>query len=194
MATKKKMPISKRFVLLFKKTPMTFKLMLRITGFILSAVCLFSCNQPSTKSEYKSVADSLIFAEKVHDKVNSSVKDYILKDTNKLSDAPVKVISAKPVTKEYSSYKDISLSYKNISGKTITAIRFSWYGLNAFNEPADMGVLDGYGKGSTDVALKNGKIGYGTWNVLSRDLKKVVKAWPTEVVFEDGTTWKIKGE
>ncbi|HET9430456.1 MAG TPA: hypothetical protein VFO70_04730, partial [Chitinophagaceae bacterium] len=93
-------------------------------------------------------------------------------DTAGLYLAPVKVLSAKFVTKEYSNYKDISLSYKNVSGKKIEAIRFRWYGENSFNEPADMGgILEGWGGGFDDDGLKPGAKGYGTWGILSKDGK-----------------------
>ncbi|HUC79780.1 MAG TPA: hypothetical protein VMR70_02655 [Flavisolibacter sp.] len=114
-------------------------------------------------------------------------------DTGGLYLAPVKVLSAKFVTKEYSNYKDISLRYKNVSNKVITAIRFKWYGENAFNEPADMGALrEGWGGGFTDDALRPGATDYGVWSILSRDGKKVLIAYPYEVFFKDGTKWELK--
>lgn len=113
-------------------------------------------------------------------------------DTGGLFLAPVKVLSARFVEKEYSNYKDISLKYKNVSKKRISAIRFKWYGENAFNEPADMGALnEGWGGGFTDDILKPGATGYGTWGILSKDGKKVLIAYPYEVAFEDGTKWVL---
>jgi len=109
----------------------------------------------------------------------------------KLKDCPVKILSAKPVEQEYSNYKDIRLSWKNISKKTISAIRFKWKGENAFGEPADMGVKTGEGGGFSDDKLRPGKSDYGEWSILSRDLKKVTKAWVYEVAFEDGTKWEL---
>lgn len=118
-----------------------------------------------------------------------------LLDTAGVYKAPVKVIAARLVQREYSNYKDIRLTYKNVSNKTITAIRFSWYGLNSFNEPADMGstlIRAGFGGGFTDGRLMPGKSNSGTWEILSKDGKKVVLAWPYEVAFEDGTKWKLE--
>ncbi len=115
-------------------------------------------------------------------------------DTSGLYLAPVKILSARFVTKEYSNYKDIALSYKNVSKKRISAIRFKWYGENAFNEPADMGALnEGWGAGFTDDILRPGATGYGTWSILSKDGKKVLIAYPYEVAFEDGTKWSLTG-
>ena len=69
-----------------------------------------------------------------------------------------------------------------------------WYGTNAFNEPAELGnaVARGFGSGFSDDELKAGRTSNGTWNILSSDGKKIKLAWPTEVSFTDGTTWKIK--
>lgn len=116
-----------------------------------------------------------------------------LLDTIGLHTAPIMVLSARLVRKEYTNYKDIRLSYQNISGKVISGIRFNWYGLNAFGEPADMGGLlkKGFGNGFDDATLRPERIGNGTWSISSQDAKKIVLAWPYEVAFEDGTKWEI---
>jgi hypothetical protein len=101
-------------------------------------------------------------------------------------------LSARFVTKEYSNYKDIALRYRNVSNKVVTAVRFKWYGENAFNESADMGTLrEGWGAGFTDDAIRPGASDYGKWSILSRDGKKVLIAYPYEVVFKDGTKWEL---
>ncbi len=116
-------------------------------------------------------------------------------DTGGLYLAPIKVVSAKFVEKEYSNYKDVSLRYKNVSNKVVSAIKFKWYGENAFSEPADMsGLREGWGGGFTDDALRPGKSDYGEWSVLSRDGKKILIAYPYEVVFKDGTKWELQQE
>lgn len=113
-------------------------------------------------------------------------------DTAGLYLAPVKVLIAKFVSKEYSNYKDIALKYKNVSSKKISAIRFKWYGENSFNEPADMGGLrDGWGGGFTDDGLRPGSTSYGEWSIFSKDGKKVLIAYPYEVAFDDGTKWEL---
>ncbi len=83
---------------------------------------------------------------------------------------------------------------KNVSKKTISAIRFKWTGINAFGEPADMGITNGEGGGFDDDKLRPSKSNSGEWSILSRDLKKVTKAWAYEVVFEDGTKWELNDE
>lgn len=113
------------------------------------------------------------------------------KDTIGISSFPVKITKAVFSREEYSNYKNVSLTYKNISGKKINAIRFRWYGENSFGEPADMtSITDGWGSGFDDSGLGIGKTGYGTWNAFSRDGKKIIVAYPTEVAFADGTKWE----
>jgi hypothetical protein len=48
----------------------------------------------------------------------------ILSDTSGVYKAPVQVLKAKFVERDYSNYKDIQLTYKNVSNKDISAIRF----------------------------------------------------------------------
>ncbi len=163
-------------------------------------IAIVGCEEKKTRSADEIMMDSTNgiseaeFKKHFIDSAMQRIKqDAAFKDTANMSESPIKVISARPVTKDYSNYKDISLTYKNISGKTIAAIRFKWYGINAFGEPADMGVLsDGIGAGFTDNKLKVGKTASGEWSILSKDLKKVVKAWAYEVAFEDRTKWTAK--
>lgn len=144
------------------------------------------------KSKYDSeTAAAKSIDEEADSIVRAKIKEFRF-DTAGLSVAPVLILKARMVEKEYSTYKDIALTYKNVSGKKIEAIRFAWYGENAFGEPADMGIgHDGFGGGFTDDPLKPGKTESGTWSILSRDGKKVILAWPTEVVFEDNTKWMV---
>jgi hypothetical protein len=115
-------------------------------------------------------------------------------DTLGLHLSPIKVISARFVEKEYSNYKDVSLRYKNVSNKKVSAIRFKWYGENAFNEPADLGGLyrNGWGGGFDDEGLSVGRTTSSVWNVLSKDGRKILIAYPYEVAFTDGTKWELK--
>jgi len=139
--------------------------------------------------------DVQIEARRRTDSVIKASTKKALFDTAGLYLSPVKVIQARLVKKEYSNYRDISLTYKNVSGKAIEGIRFRWYGENTFGEPADLGSSglynEGFGSGFTDETLKPGKTSSGEWAILSRDAKKIVLAWPYEVVFKDGTKWKL---
>lgn len=157
----------------------------------------YSCEtkpKPSTAQEF---IDSINRAQKADsltkETITKSINSAYFDDTIGMSSAPVRVIKAQMVEKEYTNRKDISLVYKNFSDKKVEAIRFAWYGLNAFGEPADMGsygLSAGFGGGYTDDPLKPGKTDEGTWEISSKDGRKVVAAWVTEVVFSDGTKWK----
>jgi hypothetical protein len=163
---------------------------------------IMSCEQAKPKFELqkKMELDSFSRAkygessdEHVQKMVNATIAKAMF-DTVGLSKAPVKVLKSKVVKQEYSSYRNIYLQYKNVSGKTIAGIKFKWYGTNAFNEPADLGstFAEGFGVGFTDESLKPGRSESATWDVLSRDAKKIKLAWPIEVSFADGTNWKLK--
>ena len=160
--------------------------------FILTFGFLCSCDQRSQHQKTLDYVDSLKFAIKVDSIVQKKITDAML-DTTGLYSAPIIVVKARLVTREYSNYKDISLTYKNISGKDISAVRFSWHGLNAFGEPADMGTSleRGFGGGFSDGKLRSGKTVTKEWSILSRDGKKITLAWPTEVAFVDGTKWEL---
>ncbi len=169
--------------------------MLRYFVTIFSLFSFLACHQMddtkrgSTLDSTNGISESEFKAHFIDSARKKMNQDIAFSDTASQSNCPVKVIVARPITKEYSNYKDVSLTYKNISNKTIEAIKFKWYGLNAFGEPADMGVSDGIGSGFDDDKLRAGKTVTNQWNILSKDLKKIVKAWAYEVVFEDGTKW-----
>lgn len=165
----------------------------------LISLAFLGCSSNNTSENNN---DSLISNEREAE-IRDSLKQVVDKsitnsliDTAGLSKSPVKVLSAKLNKREYSNYRDISIKFKNVSGKAISGIKFKWYGVNAFNEPADMGnsVLEGFGGGFTDDELRPGKIQESEWSILSRDGKKVKIAWPHEVAFADGTTWKLSGK
>lgn len=165
-------------------------------GLIISlAVLISSCNN-SIQSPKISFVDSVKIQREVEKDVDSIINKITFNaifDTVGLFTSPIKILSSRMIKRDYSNYKDIYISYKNISDKAIDGIRFRWYGLNAFNEPADMGtsiLMAGFGGGFTDETLAPGKVGEGTWEIMSRDGKKIVLVWANEVAFKDGSKWK----
>lgn len=154
---------------------------------------LSSCNFSNKTSEADKVINDIRISEMTDSIINNTSKNMYL-DSTGMDKSPVRVTSAKFVTEEYSNYKKIRLSYKNVSDKTIQAIRFEWYGENAFGEPADMGtsVVAGAGGGFTDEKLRPNASSSGNWDILSRDGKKILMARAYEVVFEDGTKWSLR--
>jgi hypothetical protein len=163
------------------------------------AFAAISCHHNSTQNETEALLsetdrfiDSINIARQADSMTKAVIRNAFF-DTAGIAQAPVKVLSAKLVTQEYSNSKDIRLVWKNVSGNKIAAIRFKWYGLNAFGEPADMGgsgVIKGIGGGLADRSLSPGKTDSGEWSIMSNDGKKIILAWPYEVAFEDGTKWK----
>lgn len=171
--------------------------MKKILLIITISLLFYSCEshkKVKTQSQIKQeISDSLEIKDRVDDymnKLNLSMKW----DTAGFSKSGLIITNAKFFTEEYSNYKSVRLTYKNVSGKRIKAIRFKWYGVNAFGEPADCGNLDydGFGGGFDDSGLGSGRTTYGIWSVLSRDGDKIIKAWATEIAFEDGTKWESK--
>lgn len=155
---------------------------------------ILSCNKkekqysPEIEAKAKAMVDSTINAIKIN------VIEKEAKDSTGMKNSPVQVLNSQLVDREYSNYRDIELKYKNVSDKTITAIRFEWYGKNAFGEPAEMGSTysKGRGAGFTDEKIKPGNVRYGTWDIFSNDAKTITIARAYEVVFSDGTKWKLK--
>ncbi len=177
--------------------------------FLLLASLFLSCtNETELKKENQSTGivksenfseettdlELKIRAKKITDSLINSVTKSALIDTIGLFTSPIKVIKYKLYQEEYSNYKNISLTYKNVSKKRIEAIRFRWYGIDAFGEPADMGygIVEGFGGGFDDDALGAGKARTGSWEILSSRAKKIILAWPIEVIFSDGTKWDIR--
>lgn len=153
------------------------------------------CNQSTNDSKVSEIE----LKAKAEANVDSRVKEItrnLLFDTVGEANAPLKIISAQLFRQKYSNYKDIRLKIKNMSSKRISAARFKWYGENAFGEPADMGGIsimkgsEGFGGGFTETEIGPGKSTTLEWGIYSKDGKKVIKAWATEVVFNDGTKWK----
>lgn len=161
-------------------------------------IFLISCQKSNKQkiSEVESSIDSLEIEQIAREKTDSLLKNYAknkILDTTGMHSSPVKVISSRFIEEEYSNYRNIKLVFKNVSNKTIQAIRFEWYGENSFNEPAEMGNVldDGTGGGFTDQILKPGRTDSGIWNIYSKDGKKILAARAYQVAFSDGTSWKL---
>lgn len=165
--------------------------------YIIAAFSFLSCKNEITEAKktddlIDSLERSILVQKKVDSMIKKSTIDRI-SDTTGMKDCPIKILSAKFIKEEYSNYKKVKLVYKNISKKKIQAIRFEWYGINSFNEPADMtgSYEEGLGGGFTDEILNPGSTNSGIWNVLSVDGKKILYSRAYEVAFTDGTKWEV---
>lgn len=162
------------------------------------------CKSSTNKSSpQKILEDSETFIDSVRTarQVDSMVKETINSVYRNVADSsgswrsPVQVMKAVMVKNEYTSTRSVRLSYKNVSEKKVAAIKFRWYGVDAFGEPADMGdSFEGLGSGLDNDGLNVGAKKTGTWNVYSSRGRKVTSACAIEVAFDDGSVWKLKND
>jgi hypothetical protein len=166
-----------------------FFALLRMT-ILFGCISIYGCKEKN--DNYRIKIDKVAEQRYKDSLMKNIMQNAVFGDTSNLYSAPVIVTKATLVKQEYSNYKDVSLTYKNISGKKIEAIKFKWYGVDAFGEAADMGsTFEGIGGGFDDDGLRAGAIKTGQWSVMSSRGKKITKACPYEVVFADGTKWKV---
>ena len=108
-------------------------------------------------------------------------------DTTGIYKSPIKIVSAKYIKYNYSDLRSVQLIYKNVSSKIVEAIRFEWYGENAFGEIAE----NGHGSGVSDEIIEPNQTRTGVWKTRSKDGKNIILAKPVEAVFSDGSKWKL---
>lgn len=149
----------------------------------LSALLIISC---------ESKTDKAIREMRAQQYADSILRD-MASDTTGVYLSPIKITDSKMVPSESGTSRDIQLTYTNISKKAVIGIKFKWKGSNVFGDPAQMGgTMDpGIGGGWTDKSMKPGATTSSTWEIYSKDGRKVDKAWPIEVVYEDGTKWTL---
>ncbi|PZF71702.1 hypothetical protein [Taibaiella soli] len=154
-------------------------------------ILLLSCNRANLNCERTVVEEttSKNYVDSFHNALLSRVEF----DTVGVEQAPVRIAGYHLVQKKGTHYKSVALTYKNISAKKIEAIRFKWYGTDSTGAPVEMGyAATGIGGSFDDEPLEAGKERTATWGVLTNKLDTITKAWPTEVVFEDGSKWESK--
>lgn len=89
---------------------------------------MLSCNQKDNTDELLEQLQNKKIEDSIHQKaIVDFPHDIWTSDTIGISKAPVRVLKSQIVRKEYSTYKDIRLTYKNFSDKKVVAIRFLWY-------------------------------------------------------------------
>ena len=164
-----------------------------------STILIFALLQckSSPKQEHsvrKSTVDTFRIGKK-NDSLFEAEEDSISSfefEVNKEGKAPVKVLNAAFVSKINTEYKDVQITYKNISKKVIASIQFRWIGVNAAGKPAEVGQpdIDDAGGGIEEDSLAAGKQQTSVWAISSRDGKKITRVWVHEVVFTDGTKWE----
>lgn len=163
--------------------------MKKILFFISLSLFLFSCKSDEEKAKEQYIKDSITIA--VMDRMADNMIERNF-NNDEIKKAPVKIISCKYIQDSTSTSKHIEIFYKNVSNKNIVAVRFKWYGLNIYGEPADAGGMDGFGGGSSEQHVKpNEEVGV-TWDIYSRNGNTIKGCRPEVVIFEDGTKWSLK--
>ncbi|WP_143883294.1 hypothetical protein [Chryseobacterium binzhouense] len=156
---------------------------------ILILIFLFSCKTEIEKASEQQIKDSImnVLMDEMGD--NFIERNF---NNNEIKNAPVKILFCKFVQDSTSTQRNIELFYKNVSKKNIVAVRFKWYGENIYGDPADMGIYKGYGGGSSEQLVKPNEEAVVSWNNYSNDGKNIIGCRPEEIVFEDGSKWKLK--
>ncbi|MBF4493512.1 hypothetical protein IRZ83_15225 [Flavobacterium sp. JLP] len=115
-------------------------------------------------------------------------------DTTNIKTSPVKILSSKLFKNEYSDHKDIQLIYKNVSKTDIKAIKFEWYCENSFDKPASgrSFFIKGEYTGETTFLLKKQNTAFKIWEDFSTDANTIIAARAYEVIFTNGTKWKLR--
>ena len=115
-------------------------------------------------------------------------------DTVFSKESPIKIISCRLQKNQYSDHMDFHIRYKNVSGKTIQAIRFEWNCKNAFDKPSSGKLFfeKGRSEGYCTRTLKPGASNYKVWEDFSTDASSITFSRAYYVVFTDGKKWKFK--
>lgn len=162
---------------------------------VVALLCVLTAAMPGCNSNSSSPTTPPAIASLQPDSLTQDqLIDMVFSDTSGLFLAPVKVTSFDIVKSKSGDYRNVYLTYRNTSNREISAIKFMWKGVDAFNEPAQLGSTHarGYGIGSIDNGIAPGKTDSSTWQVMSGDVKTIINAWPVQVSFADGGSWKLK--
>lgn len=157
---------------------------------IILAVLLYSCDASSNKNKLneKQLKEAQLKSAQIVDNSLAKLKD----DSVKIANAPIKVTNFKIVKVEYSDYRNVQVTYKNVSDKTIEAIKFGIKGRTAFDKPAEFtGGFNGKVYGNIDEPIKPNKSNTVTFAVNSSDLKFIDYVRPYEIVYSDGEKFKL---
>lgn len=166
--------------------------MKKIILLTLASILFISCDKKN-----RTEAEQVELDKKIDSIVDQTIKSTIegsILDSTGMETSPIVVLQSKIIEKEYSNYRDLYIKFKNVSKKNIEGIKFEWYGVDVFGEPADMGnsYISGRGGGFYDEKIKPNKTKEGTYSILSRDAKKIKMIRAYEVIYEDGSFWKLE--
>lgn len=154
---------------------------------LLPLLFLSACGMQGGKTA-NNTEDSLTRALKEEEKMWNR----IYWDTANIAAAPIKVIEA-TVAGEEEFKREAILKFQNVSQKTVDAVRLSYYEVNAYGEPTSTGSGSYYSRGhgslSYEIPLPPNEIATAK-AIPGFGARKIAKAWPTTVVFSDGSKWE----
>lgn len=157
-------------------------------------VIIISCNKTNKKEFSDHTQTNPKTEQNYSNKLsfNDSIKQVLL-DTTNTHNSPIRIISSKIFNDPYSDHKNIKITYKNVTKKDIKGIKFEWYCLNSFEKPASGKSFFVKGKSTGIVTdyLKKGKTKSKIWEDFSTDALTIPSVRAYEVIFNDGTTWKL---
>jgi len=161
---------------------------------VLSILFISCSNNRTTLENEKRINDSIQNTAKL--KMEEMMKPINMFSDTTGTNCPIDVYSAELFeTEDYNNSKGIKIKYRNISSKTIVAVSFTAYGVDAFNEPVDlMGKEELIGimtTKPTEERLKPGKSSSNKWTTRNNECRKIVKANAFQVAFSDGEVWDL---
>jgi hypothetical protein len=166
---------------------------------IVSAAVLlfFSCESKKTQNASQSIQYSYVEEQKKTNlQIATDTLDAKYLEAKDTAVAPIKIVRVKLTKSQYSSFRDISLTFKNVGKKDVQAVKFQWYTKNALAEPANLPsfYVRGESAGLYDELLKINKTSSVTFEKFSSDANLVIAARAYEVTFSDGTKWSLKNQ
>jgi len=158
---------------------------------ILFFIFLFlSCNETKRKT--------VVSEETIKKNSNINPHDSIRaqSDTLKKEKSSVKIISSTLMKNQYSDHKDIKIVFKNSGRKTIKAIKFEWFCLNSFDEPASGRFFYGEGRFTANSVhvIKPGQSKSEFLEDFSTDANKIITTRAYYIVYTDGSKWILHDE
>ncbi len=162
---------------------------------LLFSILVICCsNNKATLENTKRINDSIQNVAKL--KMEEMMKPINMFSDTTGTNCPIDVYSAQLFnTGDYNNSKGIKIKYRNISYKTIVAVSFTAYVVDAFNEPVNLmgkeelnGIIT---TRPTEEHLRPGKSSSNKWNTRNNECRKIVKVNAFQVAFSDGEVWDL---
>ncbi len=165
---------------------------MKIISLLIITILFLNCNNPKHIGENYIKNKQLLDTNSI-DTILTQNKIYeeIIKENS-----DIKIIKARLSKNPYSDHKDIYITFKNLSKKPIKAIKFEWFCINSFDEPANGKYFYGQGRYKEKYVnlIKPGEIQTEHWEDFSTDASKITKIRAYYIVYTDGSKWGFTKE